>query len=48
MVFGASLGGGVLFELVKDKNLHIQKLFFEETSFFEKQDLSQKCWGMYF
>ncbi|MGR1196449.1 hypothetical protein ACUXZ5_07845 [Alloscardovia omnicolens] len=34
MVFGASLGGGVLFELVKDKNLHIQKLFFEGTSFF--------------
>ncbi|MDK8082088.1 alpha/beta fold hydrolase [Alloscardovia omnicolens] len=34
MVFGASLGGGVLFELGKDKNLHIQKLFFEGTSFF--------------
>lgn len=48
MAFGASLGGGVLLELVKDKNLHIQKLFFEGTSFFEKQDLSQKCWGMYF
>lgn len=48
MVFGASLGGGVLFELVKDKNLHIQKLFFEETSFFENVGLISKMLGHVF
>ena len=48
MAFGASLGGGVLFELVKDKNLHIQKLFFEGTSFFENAGLISKMLGRVF
>ena len=48
MAFGASLGGGVLFELVKDKNLHIQKLFFEGTSFFENAGLISKMLGHVF
>lgn len=42
LAFGASLGGGVLFELLQDQSLHFQKLFFEGTSFFEQAGLLSK------
>ena len=42
LAFGASLGGGVLFELLQDQSLHIQKLFFEGTSFCEQAGLLSK------
>lgn len=42
LAFGASLGGGVLFELLQDQSLHFQKLFFEGTSFCEQAGLLSK------